>query len=94
MNYADLMAKNPHITRNAPVDVLMADQEHLVQKHHTQQVENNKKRNLRMTPAQKMAAEEQSEWEKQELLDDLNELLYMLHDKGKLILEWEQEPTK
>lgn len=97
MDYAALQAKNPHWTRQPDRAELMAEQKKLVEDDHKRRLMAEQKARVRMSPAEKMALQEQKEWERMEVKRDLDELLGLLHRTGVMEVEslkpCEQVPT-
>lgn len=87
MDYAALMAKNPHWTRQPDRAELMAEQDRLVEQAQRRAIEQAKKENLRMSPTERLAKQEQAEWERLQAEQDLHELLYLANQAGQLRLD-------
>ena len=85
MDYTQLQQKSPHWTRPIDRGTLMGEQKGLVTQHHQMVVKQRENYLNRITPDQQMM----EEWERNEKVVDLNELLYVLYDRGLVDLEWE-----
>lgn len=87
MDYAALQAKNPNWTRQPDRADLKAEQDKLLQSSQRRLVEQEKKANLRMSLAERMAKQEQQEWEQLQTEQDLHELLYLANKAGQIRLD-------